>query len=684
MEFVESAEMNGYPVALAECMVTAGREAWLVRNVRTRELRYVLKKDYRDRVRRGTRTASQPARLARAWELLRVLVAGDELLTVHPRLAMEYGFAARQIKVPAKGPPWADLIKHFHIVSEPVVLDNDWPDELVLSRARPRPAQDTVLADAGPRPAPATRPAGGGATTAPTSYASAPPGAKIVTTEGEEGWFAPRERKADAPIPPSAVTNAFIIPIREAISEKTYEAMKRKVFHAKGKGADLVVFDFDTPGGSSAAMRSIARLIRDEMPGIYTVAYVHPRAFSAGAVISLACNEIAMSPTGVIGDAMPIMIGPTGLIPIPEKERGKIESAARSEIRVLAKRNGYNVSLCEAMITITMEIWLIRHLRTRELRIVDATEWRGKVTGAPPTTQPARAAPDEAEWQYVKTLDGPNELVTLTADEAVFAGLVENVFASMDDLERHFHVVGEPTLLEDTWSERLVEFLTSAALTSILLMAALFCVYMEINTPGFGVAGSLAIVCFAILFGSRFLIGMAAWWEIALFIVGLVLVGLEVFVTPGFGVLGISGILCCVIALLAMVVPNAPNELPIPDTDLSGGLFKTGVAALILGAIGAVVAAALLARYLPKVPVAGRLVLAPATIVPSPTTDDAPITAVAVGDVGTVHSTCRPVGQVRFGETLVDAIADGDMLSAGAKVRVVKKEGNRIVVTREA
>jgi len=89
-------------------------------------------------------------------------------------------------------------------------------------------------------------------------------------------------------------------------------------------------------------------------------------------------------------------------------------------------------------------------------------------------------------------------------------------------------------------------------------------------------------------------------------------------------------------------------------------------------------------KYLPKVPVAGRLVLAPSTVRPSPTTDRAPITVVQVGDVGTVHSVCRPVGQVRFGEALVDAIADGDMIPTGTKVRVVKKEGNRIVVTRRS
>ena len=147
---------------------------------------------------------------------------------------------------------------------------------------------------------------------------------------------------------------------------------------------------------------------------------------------------------------------------------------------------------------------------------------------------------------------------------------------SLEALGEHYGLAGEPTVLADTWSERLVTFLTSPAVVAVLFFVGLLCVYVEMHHPGFGVAGTVAILCFAVLFGSRYLVGMAAWWEIALFVVGLVLLGVELFVTPGFGVAGIAGILCCVVALLAMFVPNDPRSLPIPATKLDWSILGRG------------------------------------------------------------------------------------------------------------
>lgn len=497
----------------------------------------------------------------------------------------------------------------------------------------------------------------------------------------EGGWFAPRA-EVDKPDLPAEIGRAFVIPIHEAITNTMFEVVRRKIVRCRAGGAQIIIFEMDTPGGSGAAMRKIVRLIIDDLRDIYTVAYVNPQAFSAGAIISLACDEIVLSPTAVIGDAMPIMVGPGGqLMPIPEKERGKIESAIRSEIRILAKRNGYNVTLCEAMVTITMEIWLIKNIETNELRIVEAKEWRGRV-GRVPTTAPAGTTkPSQMAWQYVRTIDGPDELVTMTADEAVELGFAEHIFDRMEDLRKHYHIAAAPVVLEDNWSESLTTFLTSTVVTSVLLMAAIFFIYIEMNTPGFGVAGTVAVICFAVLFGSRFLIGLANWWEIAMFAVGLLLIGLELFVTPGFGVLGVGGILCCIAAMLAMVIPNAPDKLPIPTTDLDWSVFRAGFAALGIGFIAALIAVVIAAKYLPKVPAASRLILAPAAASAGPAAEDAPIRSIQPGEVGVVEGPCRPVGLVRFGEALIDAVAEGVFIPTGTKVKVIKNEGNRVVVT---
>jgi len=500
----------------------------------------------------------------------------------------------------------------------------------------------------------------------------------------DEGWFALLP-KANQKARPDEVKRAFVINIHGVIGQATYDTVKRKIARCRGSGAELVIFDMDTPGGRSDVMEKIIALILEELGDIYCVAYVNPNALSAGAIISLACDEIALSPTAVIGDAMPIMIGPQGIVPIPEKERGKLESAALAKIRMLARRNGYSEVLCEAMVTITREVWLIKNVETGELRAVNSNEWRGRVTKEPATTRPISVSADPTDtkqWQYVKTIVDDNKLVTMTADEAVFLGFGTYVAESMTDLKAHYNVTGQTTVLTDTWSEKLVEFLTSAPVVSFLIFAGLLCGYIEMHTPGFGVAGAIAIACFGVLFGSSFLIGLAAWWEIALFAVGLVLIGIELFITPGFGVMGIAGLLFCIVGLLAMIIPNAPDKWPIPRTDLDWSVFTDGLMAVMVGFLMAIAGAVLVARYLPKVPVANKLILdVPDASVFAPAGKHAPVTKIQAGATGTVEGPCRPVGQVRFGEELVDAVAEGEFLAPGTKVKVVKVDGNRIVVT---
>ena len=159
----------------------------------------------------------------------------------------------------------------------------------------------------------------------------------------------------------------------------------------------------------------------------------------------------------------------------------------------------------------------------------------------------------------------------------------------------------------------------------------------------------------------------------------------EIFVIPGFGVTGVAGILCCVAALLAMLIPNAPTELPWPQTEGAWEMLKTGVLWMMAAFVAATVTAAALARFLPKVPIAGRLVLAaPEGSLTAPTTEDAPILDVRPGQVGEVTQTCRPVGKVRIGGRLVDAIADGAFIEAGAEVVVLRNEGNRVVIEAKA
>jgi len=519
-----------------------------------------------------------------------------------------------------------------------------------------------------------------------TKPAGRPAGAPADARVTPDGWFRPLPAEPKPALPKRiAPGEAFVIPIREEITRTTYDTVKRKALQCIGKGAKLVLFDMDTPGGSSWAMTKIAGVITRDLRNVYTVAFVNPEAISAGAVISIACDEIVLTPVAKIGDAMPIMISPQGgLQPIPKEERGKIESYARAEVRSFAERNGYNADLCESMITLSIEIWLIRNPQTRELKYL-SLEKHPRYVKATKDDDKAKAKPPlDAPWEYVRRVVGPLEILTMTDEEATDLGFARHVVDDMDALCELYGVAGEPTRLSDTWSVDLVAFLTSPVVAGILMFVGILGIYVELNTPGLGLPGLVAVIAFVILFGSRSLIGLANWWEIGLFVLGLLLLGIEIFVTPGFGVMGIAGIFCCVAGLLAIMVANPPDEIPLPTTDIGWEEFRSGLVALMIGFLAAVGAAIVLARYLPSLPVANRLILPPK---PAPEPGTIPevqgsgVQAVAVGQVGVVASICRPVGQVRIQDRLVDAVADGAFIPTGTKVKVVKNEGNRLVVT---
>jgi membrane-bound serine protease (ClpP class) len=521
------------------------------------------------------------------------------------------------------------------------------------------------------------------ASTPATTASSAPIGrhienGKIITPDG---WFPlPEVQRPNLPPP---VSKAVVIPIHGPIGGTMADAVQRKIVQANGAGAQLVIFDMDTPGGEMSAMMRIVQLIEQDMAGTFTIAFVNPRAYSAGAIISLACNEIDMTPPAIIGDAMPVQLGPTGYVPIAAEERAKIESAMRGEVRSLAERNGYSPALCEGLITMNLEIWLIRHRRTGELQYVNADQWHDKVRSAP-TSGPATPSGD-VDWEFVRQIKSPRELLTMTSSEAMRLGMAQHIFADQADLARYFHVSGAIEEFADTWSEQLSAFLSSAWAMGVLLFVGLICVYVEAHTPGFGVAGTVAVIAFALLFGSRYLAGLAQWWEIALFGIGVILILVELFVLPGHGVSGIIGGALCILAIVAMLIPNRPGKLPWPETALDWQFFTHGMLAFGSAVLASVVAMLVLARHLPRLPIAGRLFLAPpriATTPPAP--ESSPIFAVRAGMTGTVHQICRPVGKVIVEGKLLDAVSEGEYLPAGTRVVVLRNEGNRVVVAERA
>ena len=206
--------------------------------------------------------------------------------------------------------------------------------------------------------------------------------------------------------------------------------------------------------------------------------------------------------------------------------------------------------------------------------------------------------------------------------------------------------------------------------------------------------GLVALICFVLLFGSGIFLGLSQWWAPAALLLGVVLLFIEVFVTPGFGVLGISGCLLMLLGLAGLFVPPAgdgwqPNFLPVNEFGWS--VFRQGMIVLPTSFILALAGLLLLGRFLQKIPLFGKLVLATAkaegTRVTAAGVSAEKESAKAeagkqprVGQRGVVRSILRPAGTAEFGGKLLDVVCDGEFIETGAHVQIVAIEGNRIIV----
>jgi len=215
-------------------------------------------------------------------------------------------------------------------------------------------------------------------------------------------------------------------------------------------------------------------------------------------------------------------------------------------------------------------------------------------------------------------------------------------------------------------------------------------VYVELNTPGLGIPGLLAVVCVVILVGSKYLIGMANWVEVAVFFVGVVLLLIEILVIPGFGIAGFFGIICILGGLFGMLIKNPPDRLPWPRPEFGGWEpFIEGLFGIMLGFAGFVVLACLIAKYLPKMQFLSGLMLAPAfkadeiemkASITAPL--DSMISGIEIGQTGEVISPLRPAGSAKFGDCLVDVVTQGQFLEEGDSVEITEIHGNRVIVKK--
>jgi membrane-bound serine protease (ClpP class) len=433
----------------------------------------------------------------------------------------------------------------------------------------------------------------------------------------------------------------YVLPIREDIGRSLLYLVRRGVKEAMEAKADLLVIDMETNGGDAMSMMEVIESL-NQFKG-QTATFVNTRAFSAGALISFATQKIFMAPDAVIGAAAPVAGMPGGgTEAMPDTMEAKTASALSALVRVNAEKNGHNVEVVDAMMK-----------KTKELKI------DGKV------------------------LNEKGQVLTLTAKEAataygdppkplLSAGTVEN----MDELVKLLGFADAARVeIKPTGAEKLATWIN--AISPLLLIIGVIGIYIEFKTPGFGLPGIIGITAFAIYFLGSYVAGLSGMEWIALFVLGLLLVALELFVFQGTVVAGLIGAALMLTAIVMAMVDVYPGMPTLPQIGL--GDLRRPVEVLLITTAGAAVAVWVLSRWLPKTSIYHVMVSRSASGVASVRRQQEEQSA-WIGLEGMAVSNLRPGGKAQFGEALLDVMTQGEMIDKGRRVRIVGHSAREAIV----
>jgi len=342
------------------------------------------------------------------------------------------------------------------------------------------------------------------------------------------------------------------------IKKEITPAMRRQVSQAFDAAdslkADVVLIHMNTYGGTVVDADSIrTRILQSKIP-VYV--FIDNNAASAGALISVACDGIYMRPGGSIGAAT--VVNQTGQA-MPDK----YQSYMRSTMRATAEAHGKDTTITAEGDTIID--WF------RDPKI-------------------AEAMVDQSI--FVEGISDTGKVLTFTPREAMENGFCEGTAENIDEV---LHQVGiddyDMVEYEPTWIEKIIGFLVHPMISGLLIMAIIGGIYFELQSPGIGFPLGLAVLAAVLYFMPLYLEGLAANWEIFVFVIGVILIAIEIFVIPGFGITGALGITFVFIGLVLSLIDNVHfdfegvemHRLGIAVTTVVLGIFGGFILSLYLG-----------------------------------------------------------------------------------------------------
>ena len=432
--------------------------------------------------------------------------------------------------------------------------------------------------------------------------------------------------------------DVVVVPLRGEVSPSLLMFLRRAEKLAETNGASAIIFEMNTYGGRLDAAEEITSVLNHAKIPTYT--FINSNAGSAGALIALATQHIYMAPVSAIGAAAPVL--PTGE-DLPLTQREKTISYWSALIRGSAMKNGHNPDLGEAFMN-----------KDKEVKVGD------------------------------RVVHPKGTLLTLNAQEATekINGkplLADGVADSVADLMQKAGLKGNAASLRPTGFEQLAFWIT--ALAPVLLLGGIIGAWLEFKIPGASLPGIISAICFALFFLGHYLAGLAGWEVVALFVLGMVLVIIEIlFFAHSTIVFGVVGVFLMLASLFWAMIDRYPGETFFP----TGRALAIPLMNLFLALIGAAVVIAILARYLPKTSFYRRFALI-TTNPPGPSLAGVPrefTTALDLspGAEGKSLSILRPSGKARFLDQIIDVVTQGEFIPPNTSITVVRKDGMRVVV----
>ncbi len=464
----------------------------------------------------------------------------------------------------------------------------------------------------------------------------------IVILASYSTTFAQNDTVSNADTAKSIV---FVFDINKNIEPGIWRLTQKSFEEAKKANADYIIINVNTYGGMVNIADSIRTKILNSPVPVY--AYIVNNAASAGALISIAADRIYMKNGTQIGSAS--VVDQTGKI-MPEK----YQSYMRATMRATAESHGKDTTITEAGDTI------IKWHRDPEI---------------------AEAMVDPRI--YIEGVTDTGQIVAFTANEAVKHGYCEAIVDDIQELLEHAEIDNyEIKKYEPTKLENLIGFLVSPAIQGILIMLIVGGIYFELQSPGIGFPLAAAVVAAILYFAPLYLEGLAQNWEMVIFVIGLILIILEIFVIPGFGIAGISGLLLALTGLVLSMVDNIIFEFEFHAQEAMVAVLKS-----LMIVIVSMFLSLILSLYLSKKALTSNAFSW--LVLNSTQKKDEGYIAVEnkpnelIGKIGVAFTNLRPSGKVEIDDETYDAKSEIGFIEKGQQVKVIAYKSGQIYVLKD-